>query len=450
MKATVVVCFVLCVITLLSSTRFDDSTFVSATQMRHLRKPPRQQHSHHNVEKQKEQEQQVLQEQKQDSDASKEKQHEEPKRHVNKTSISDIAELSKQVQNELNHLQNPKNCQDKNIKFLECNGWYSGLGSRTWFYRQCLSLAYERNKIMIIQDHNDKGYNLVFEPLTSCALSDIEAAKKDQRVEAIDTQTLVDFDIIPDKFKQLGLLWWQVQLTVYLQRPNSETRALITKRKQQFKWPSDSRQVAGMHVRRSDKVATNTTGVSGATEAAAHTFNDYVTRLEQNIKSLPPPKITHLFIMSDDNNLPREFTPALKKRYKIMFSGDKMDNKPVHPWIDNQLLGETRALAFTWSSNFGQMAFNKILFRDNFCSFATSLDQVLGLKYVDNKITTRTYLPNDNIFELNSHPTCPSIPTVKVVEKSAVSSEIQHQPNLAQPISFSCVLPKEKITQCFN
>ena len=268
----------------------------------------------------------------------------------------------------------------------------SGLGSRYTYYRSCLLMALDAGAVWVphVGGHDDAG-NLL-KPWSGCTMADVmvRVAREANVTRAQSSilscsRNLHGSHNVPARYGGWGLLWWQVVSTAYFLRPTAALRRQVEVQKARMGWPAapgaapmplhapPSAPVAGLHIRRTDKL-----------EGQHFDVDEYVGAAAGR---------RHVFLATDDSRLVREAaarhpelvwmsvnrtaSPASGSHWHQEREAMLQGSSPAleEALVEILLLSDCDVLVGTFSSFFGQLALDLALARtDGFCHATTMLD----------------------------------------------------------------------------
>lgn len=285
---------------------------------------------------------------------------------------------TKIVQRNLFDLQHPENC--RNVKYVWGASWErwpkcGGFASRFLFYRGCLSQAYMTNAVYI-QERCHSWDCIHFKNWTSCTWDDFEYVKQKNPgdiSECLWRMPIVNKNTygfrIPEEYdkKPFGLLFWHSQLTEYLFLLRPETQREVDAYVRKIGWKYGIPK-AGIHMRSTDKI-----------EARLHPLSRYVSGIQE---MFPIPCIKEYFLATDSISSRDQRLSFPNVTWLDNPSGDGYKQRPgtfnqtdvLKNIIDIILLSQSDVISFTYSSNFGAVAFYLHLIRNQFVSNIYAVD----------------------------------------------------------------------------
>eukprot|EP00448_Togula_jolla_P034836 CAMPEP_0170624006 /NCGR_PEP_ID=MMETSP0224-20130122/30000_1 /TAXON_ID=285029 /ORGANISM="Togula jolla, Strain CCCM 725" /LENGTH=324 /DNA_ID=CAMNT_0010950495 /DNA_START=322 /DNA_END=1293 /DNA_ORIENTATION=- len=241
--------------------------------------------------------------------------------------------------------QFPPSCHAPGQRFLVADDYTrAGFGSAMWFWRGCLVLALNENRVMVASEKRTRA--AFMEHWSSCTKCDAERAAESSQdplvikrcewgTPAWTGQTL------PEVFKHLGHFWWFVHGFAFLAQP----RATFVK---------DLGEVASLHVRRGDKVR----------EAAIIPVRFYLADLEAALPNFTTRTV--LLVSDEPENVKAEAEQSFVSNRNVTFDinitkapegrsryWSETDDHDIAHDLGLLQVGEPIALSLT--TNFGQV-----------------------------------------------------------------------------------------------
>lgn len=240
---------------------------------------------------------------------------------MNELQASEMTKLQDLVQKRFNYLQNPPDCA--NARKIVCNiNKGCGFGCQVHHVAHCFLVAIGTGRTLILESKNWRyaveGWESIFLPISdTCIEAKGEKVKwtgeeqtkgaKIISLSIIDGMTrrppylplAIPGDLAPILKKYHGNppLWWLGQVVSYLMRPNPTMLEALNVFIEKIGF---NNPIAGMHVRRTDKVGS---------EASFHSINEYMVHIidwfdQQDLKrqrlSLPKIEVRKVYVASDD------------------------------------------------------------------------------------------------------------------------------------------------------
>ena len=256
----------------------------------------------------------------------------------------------KEVTAHIMKTQFPLSCENSCYYSLSYNHLH-GFGSRAYMMAAALSVALEKGCILIGESKNavEWSYNYPLEPLTNCSVSSRKLKKigKEvlQKVLMRHTPKISDLNI--------SITVWRTAAISFLLRPTRAFDSIINRAISESIWQKDcDDSVVGIHVRHNDK----------GSEAKLLPFSLYLEEIA-NWENFTKTQVKCLFIATDDVALKKDIIARHQKdegsAYKIITLDESNINKLSkfeQLLLELHLLSRTNSFAFTFSSNFGQLA----------------------------------------------------------------------------------------------
>lgn len=307
--------------------------------------------------------------------------------------------LAELVQQRINYLQNPKDCNSARKVVCSLNKG-CGYGCQLHHAVYCFLVAYGTQRTLILKSqgwrYNKNGWESVFQPLSNTCMSDFgnsQAAWPGTDDTQVLTLPIIDSlhprppylplsipkDISARLIRAHGdpTVWWISQFVIYLLRPQDHLTQFLQEMEQKMKF---EKPIVGVHVRRTDKVGT---------EAAFHGIEEYMVHVIDYYKILelekPVPE-KRVYLASDD---PTVLEDARKKYPDFIFLGDPNIAKSAAVTtrynddslrgiiLDIHLLGHTDYLVCTFSSQVCRVAYEVMqTLHPDASSYFYSLDDI--------------------------------------------------------------------------
>lgn len=304
----------------------------------------------------------------------------------NQWRIQEHSDLTTLVQNRLEHIQNPQDCNAARIAKCQLNNFNCGWGCQVHHVAECLTIAYGTTRTLIFNstkfEYTPEGLEKVLQPFSlTCngkSFDESEISSDPNKIEVTKILKLGNtFDLIQikprvkylpsaipadlaERLKRLEVnpsAWWMGQLKKYILRYQPEVLEAIerTQKKLSFKNP-----IVGIQIRRTDKL-TLKEGESYPIERYMSFAEEYFDQLEIS-GSLEKRRI---FLATEDPKVFREIQEKYPN-YEIIFN------------MEASKEAESRQTRYSLSSLFGIITDIFLLSKSDFlvCTFTSNVGRL--------------------------------------------------------------------------